>query len=301
MNCTHASAAKGAGPGAARSPDALRPMALRTVACALIVATALLSSCASADLPAAADIEGATSIGDVRRVLAPAGELRIAVYAGSPTSLVRRAGSDGVRGVSVEIGRELAARLGVPARLVEFERVEQVVEAVRSAQADMTITDATAARAALVDFTEPLVALELGFVAMAGSPVDVIADVDSAGVRVGVSQGSSSEAALGASLKSASLVPAASLKAAADLLRQRRIDVFASNKGILHQLADGLPGARVLDGRWGTESLAIAVPKGRDSARAWLAQFALAVRADGLVHRAADRAGLRGLADPESR
>ena len=301
MNCTHASAAKGAGPGAARSPDALRPMALRTAGSALIVVTALLSSCASTDLPAAVDTEMAASIGDVRRVLAPAGELRIAVYAGSSTSLVRRPGSDGVRGVSVEIGRELAARLGVPARLVEFERVEQVVEVVRSAQADMTITDATAARAALVDFTEPLVALELGYLVMADSPLRAVADVDRAGIRVGVSQGSSSQATLGRLYQNAQIVPASSLRAGAEMLKESRIDAFATNKGVLFQMADGLPGARVLDGRWGAESLAIAVPKGRDAGKPWLERFTSAVREEGLVQRAAQRAGLRGLAETEPR
>ena len=279
---------------------ALVVVSLPIVLGALLIGAALLAGCASADVPVAAEHEVATSLNDVRRVLAPAGDLRIAVYPGSPTSLVRRGGYE-VRGVSVEIGRELASRLGVAARLVEFERIEQVVEAVHSGQADMTITNPTPARAALVDFTEPLIALELGFLAMSGSPVDVIADVDRAGARVGVSEGSSSQAALGALLQSATLVPAASLKAAADLLKERRIDVFAANKAILYQLADGLPGARVLDGRWGTESLAIAVPKGRDSGRPWLAQFAFEVRADGLVRRAAERAGLRGLADPEGR
>ncbi len=56
----------------------------------------------------------------------------------------------------------------MPARIVEFERVEQVIDALRSGEADMTITNASAARAALVDFTEPLVALELGYLVMPG-------------------------------------------------------------------------------------------------------------------------------------
>jgi hypothetical protein len=85
------------------------------------------------------------------------------------------------------------------------------------------------------------------------------------------------------------------------MLNDRGIDAFATNKGILFQLADGLPGARVLDGRWGTESLAIAVPKGREPGKEWLARFAVSVREQGLVGKAAERAGLRGLAAPEAR
>jgi len=59
-----------------------------------------------------------------------------------------------------------------------------------------------------------------------------------------------------------------------------------------------VPGARVLEGRWGVEQLAIAVPKGRgDAAAAYLRGFAQAVRDEGLVQSASARAGLRGAAD----
>jgi polar amino acid transport system substrate-binding protein len=81
------------------------------------------------------------------------------------------------------------------------------------------------------------------------------------------------------------------------MLQRREIDAFATNKAILFGRADGLPGARVLEGRWGLERLAIAVPKGRDAARGYRERFAADVTADGTVQRAADRAGLRGAVD----
>ena len=266
----------------------------------LLLGAALLAGCQTPG-PAAGDIGVAQTGAEASRVLAPTGVLRIAVYPGSPTSLVRRPGSDEVRGLSVDIGRELALHLGVPAQIVEFERVEQVIESLRAGRADMTITNATAARAVLVDFSEPLVALELGYLVLSDSPVTTMADIDRAGIRVGVSQGSSSQAALGRAYRHASLVAAPSLDAAAGMLRDRRIDAFATNKGILFQLADGLPAARVLEGRWGIESLAIAFPKDRERGRDYLGRFAVSVRKQGLVQRAAERAGLRGLAEPEAR
>ena len=66
---------------------------------------------------------------EVRQALAPTGTLRIAVYPGSPTSLVRGPGPQDMRGLTVEVGRELARRLGVPAEVVVFERVPQIVDA----------------------------------------------------------------------------------------------------------------------------------------------------------------------------
>jgi len=246
-----------------------------------------LAGCASAPAP------------EVRQALAPTGALRVAVYPGSPTSMVRAAGSGEMRGLSVEIGRELARRIGVPAEIVVFERVAEVLDTVKGGGADFAITNATPARARDVDFTQPpLIALELGYLSLPGSPVQALADVDLPGRRIGVSQGSTSHATLPREFRHAVVVPAPSLQAAAAMLQRREIDAFATNKAILYELGDGLPGARVLDGRWGLEQLAIAVPKGRgDAAAAYLRAFAQSVSSEGLVRAAAVRAGLRGTAE----
>jgi polar amino acid transport system substrate-binding protein len=47
------------------------------------------------------------------------------------------------------------------------------------------------------------------------------------------------------------------------MLSQGRLNAFATNKAILFEMSDSLPGSRVLDGRWGVEHLAIAIPKNR--------------------------------------
>ncbi|MEF7616990.1 transporter substrate-binding domain-containing protein [Aquincola sp. MAHUQ-54] len=265
------------------------------------LAAGVVAGCAQPLQPGAAPTAPVAATADVRQALAPTGRLRIAVYPGSPTSMLR-AGSDGeARGLTVEVGRALARRLGVPAELVVFDRVALVVEALQAGQADMTITNATPARARLVDFTPPVVGLELGYLVLPGSAVTSVDAVDLPKVRVGVSQGSSSQAALGKQFRHAALVPADSLGAAAAMLKDGRIDAFATNKGILFQMADGLPGARVLDGRWGLESLALAVPPGRAAGAAFLQAFVADAATRTLVQDAAARAGLRGTTDPERR
>lgn len=93
-------------------------------------------------------------------------------------------------------------------------------------------------------------------------------------------------------------MPAPSLAAAAEMLKRGELDAFATNKAVLFELADGLPGACVLEGRWGLEHLAIAVPKGRSGAAPYLRGFAETVSRQGLVRAAADRAGLRGTTEP---
>jgi len=94
---------------------------------------------------------------------------------------------------------------------------------------------------------------------------------------------------------------APTLKAAIEMLSQRKIDAFATNKGILFQMSDQLANSRVLEGRWGLEHMAIAIPKGREQAMPFVGRFAEQARSEGLVARAAARAGLRGTVRPEPR
>ena len=71
-----------------------------------------------------------------------------------------------------------------------------------------------------MNFTPTLLEVELGYLLSADSPIADVADVDKAGRRIGVSQGSSSQAALPRLYKNAvTLVPANSLKEAQGMLR----------------------------------------------------------------------------------
>jgi polar amino acid transport system substrate-binding protein len=254
----------------------------------LIVGAVLISGCAHFQPPADPK---------VREALAPTGTLRVGVYQGSPTSLVVDAKTGQRAGVALDMGPLLAQKLGVPVLVVEFPRLALVLDALKSGQVDFTVTNATEARARDMDFTRPLVQLELGYLVMNDSSVkqiEQIEQIDRAGVRVGVSQGSTSQGVLTRQFKNASVVPAASLKQAQDMLRQKSIDAFATNKGILFEMSDELAGSRVLDGRWGLENLAIAIPKGRDAGRAFVNAFAEQVRENGQLQKSVSRAGLRG-------
>ena len=233
-----------------------------------------------------------------RQALAPTGSLRVGVYPGSPTSLVQNASGQRA-GVALELGQFMGQQLGVPVQVVEFSRVAEIIDAIQRGQVDMTFTNASPARARQVTFTRPLVQLELGLLLPANSAVTRFAQIDRAGVRVGVSQGSSSQAALGQQLKLAQVVPVASLDVAQQMLRDGQLDAFATNKGILFEMREKLPDFKVSDDRWGLENLAIAVPQGREAGQAFLAALADEVTRSGRLAAMAERAGLRGLAKPE--
>lgn len=231
---------------------------------------------------------------EVRNALAPTGKLRVGVYPGSPSSMLKDpSGED--KGITVDLGKALAARLGVPYEQVELARVAEVLEALKAERVDFTFTNATAARAKELDFSEPILAIELGYLVRTGSPVASIADVDRPGVRVGVTQGGTSHRVLPARFKNATVVPASSLKMAIDLMKSGKIDTYATNKPILYEMADQLPNSKILDGQWGVEHLAFAIPKGRETGLAFVRAFAEEAKSQGLVKRAIDRSGMRGV------
>ncbi|MGB2819328.1 MAG: transporter substrate-binding domain-containing protein [Burkholderiaceae bacterium] len=235
----------------------------------------------------------------VIRTLAPTGSLQIAVYQGSPTSLVRGSADGEARGVAVDLGRAMATSLGVASELVEFQNNADALLAVKEGRADFAFTNATPARARDMDFSPPVLAAEQGYLVPRDSPLASAASVDKQGVRVGVVRGSSSERELARLLKFATIVPVPSLKDASKLLADGGLDAFATNKAILFELSDGIPGSRVLPGNYGREAFAIGVPKGRESGLPWLRRFVEDAKTNGTVARAIERAGLRGVTTPD--
>jgi len=132
----------------------------------------------------------------------------------------------------------------------------------------------------------------------AASAVRALDEIDHAGVRVGVSEGSTSEATLSREFRNATVVRTPSLKTAIDMLAAGRLEAFATNKATLFEMSDKLPGSRVLAGRWGLESFAIGIPKGREAAMPFVSNFVIDAKANGAVARAVERAGLRGTVSP---
>jgi polar amino acid transport system substrate-binding protein len=228
---------------------------------------------------------------EVRQILAPTGALRVALYPGTPTSVVS---ATDLRGVGYELGKALALRLGVPFKPVIFAKNADVLDAIKTGTADVAFTNASAQRAADMDFTQPYLAIELGFLVSAKSSIATASEVDRPGVRVGVTANSSSDATLSHDLKQAQLVRAETVASGIQMLAAGGLDVYATNKATLFEMADRLPGARILDGSWGMERHAFAIPKGRERGLGYARAFVADVVASGLVTQAADRAGLRG-------
>jgi polar amino acid transport system substrate-binding protein len=231
---------------------------------------------------------------EVTDILAPTGSLRVGVYAGSPTSMVVDPKNGQTHGVTYDLGREFAGRLKVPVTYVTFQRVADVISAIKDGQVDFTVTHATPARANDVSFSQTVLSVELGYLVPANSQIWQVEDIDRPGIRIGVTKGSTSERTLPAKFKNAKIVPAENVKLAVDLLNRGELDVYATNKPTLYEMSDTMPGGRILDGNWGLEHMAVAFPKGRDDGLEAIKSFVHDVQSSGLLQQIQQQAGLRG-------
>ncbi len=247
---------------------------------------------------AAAAMLAATAFGafaqDAKEILAPKVKLRVGVYLGSPTSLVHDPRTGESHGLSFALGKELAKRLSVPFEQVNYQRISDVIEGMKAGDVDFTISNSTPARAASVTFSQTLLTIELGYLVAANSPITAIAGVQKAGLRIGVTQGSTSQGTIPKLLPNAILVPAQNYKRGIEMLEHGEIDTYATNKPTLFEMSDQMPGSRILEGRWGEEHLAVAIPKEHAAGLDHIKRFVEDVQTSGLVERLAAQAGLRG-------
>lgn len=136
--------------------------------------------------------------------LAPTGTLRAAINLGNP--VLAQGTVEAPSGVTVDLAREAAARLGVPLSFACFDAARTAFEALKTGSADIGFLAVEPARALDVDFTAPYVVIEGVFAVPVASPLSSPEDVDREGVRIGVKEGSAYDLFLSRHLRQAVVV-----------------------------------------------------------------------------------------------
>lgn len=205
---------------------------------------------------------------DVAQQLAPSGTLRAAINLGNPVLAQRDATAGDLRGVSVDLAREFARRLNVPVQFVPYDAAGKVVEALQSKAWDMAFLAIDPKRATEIAFTAPYVIIEGSYMVPKSSPLQAIADVDRAGRRVAVGNGSAYELYLSRTLQHAQLVRFATGSEAIAAFLRDGLDAVAGVKSPLQKFAKDRVDLRVMDGRFMAIEQAVGMPKGRGNPEA---------------------------------
>jgi len=137
------------------------------------------------------------------------------------------------------------------------------------------------------------VGLAMGNILLRGILFRTISDLDRPGVRVAGEANTTTIRAAARELKSASVVAVPSVAEAIDMLRSGRVDAFALGRDALVPYQAEIPGSRILEGHLHSSGIAIAVPKQRPAALAYVSAFLNEAKASGSIRRVFDRAGLQ--------
>jgi polar amino acid transport system substrate-binding protein len=224
---------------------------------------------------------------------APTGRLRASINLGNPI-LARRDG-DGAAGVSVDLARALAARLGVEAELVVVDAALKSVETVKGGRADVGFFAVDPQRSDGIAFSAPYVLIEGAYLVRNDSALRDNAEVDRAGTRVMVGKGSAYDLYLTRALKQATLLRAPTSPQVVDAFVAEKADVAAGVKQQLEGDAARLGGLRLLPGRFMVIEQAMGVQAGRGAeVERTLREFVENAKRSGFVADALKRHAIQG-------
>jgi polar amino acid transport system substrate-binding protein len=230
----------------------------------------------------------------VRSDLAPTGTLRAAINFGNPILATKDPSTGEPRGVSVDLSRELARRLGVPVQFVTYDAAGKVVEGLKSGAWDVAYVAIDPARAVDISYTAAYVVIEGAYLVTQNSPIRNNEEVDRQGVRVVVGAGSAYDLFLSRNLKQATIVRAPTSPAVTDMFVAQKLDVAAGVKQQLEADARRIPGLRLLEGRFMVINQAMGTPKGREAGAKYLREFVEEMKASGFVAQALERHRIEG-------
>jgi polar amino acid transport system substrate-binding protein len=226
--------------------------------------------------------------------LAPHGVLRAAINMGNFLLVTGKSPSGDPDGVSPDMARAIAERLGVPVKYVPFAKPGDLADAAGSDVWDIGLIGAEPARAEKISFTPAYVEIEATYLVPADSPLKTIAEVDRPGVRIAVTARSAYDLWLERNIKHATLIRSTSLDSAFDQFVRDKLDALAGLRPGLLSDIEKLPGARILDGQFTAVQQAVGTAKANAAGAAFLRGFVEEAKASGLVARLIEKHGVQG-------
>jgi polar amino acid transport system substrate-binding protein len=228
---------------------------------------------------------------DLVKELAPTGRLRTAINFGNSVLAQPDPAGGPPRGVSGELARELARRLGVGIDYITFDAAGKVFEALKESLWDVAFLAVDPVRAAGIAFTAPYVVIEGVYLVPKDSPLHAVEDVDREGVRIAVAKGSAYDLYLSRAIRHATLVRRPSGEEALEMFVRDGLEAAAGVRQPIDAFAQAHPDTRVIPGPFMAIEQAMGTVKGREAGIAYLRTFIEEMKASGFVARALAASG----------
>jgi len=229
-----------------------------------------------------------------RAELAPTGVLRAGINLSNFLLVTGKTPESDPEGVSPDMARAVADRLGVPVEYVLCDTPGELADAAVEDVWDIGNIGAEPERAKTIAFTAAYAEIEATYLVPVGSPIQSVDAVDREGVRIGVYGRSAYGLWLSDNIEYAELVKAAGVDASFDVFVEQGLEVLAGLRPRLIKDLERLPGARILDGQFTAVQQAIGTKPDREVAAAFLRDFVEAAKASGLVASLIEKHGMAG-------
>lgn len=230
----------------------------------------------------------------LRDEIAPTGKLRVAI-AVSPAggAFWSRKTDSGYAGVPVDLGREMAAQLGVPVEYVVHNNSGQIVDATGQNTWDVTFLPKDPEREGRMAFGPIYEVADATYIVKAGSTVKDFAGLDQPGVKVAAVNNTTTMRGAMVHLKNARVTGYQTYDEIFGLLKNGEIDAFALSRDQLNAMARQIPGTRVLEETFKQTVTAVAVPPKHPQALAFAVKFMTEAVGNGMLRKAYDNNGLK--------
>ncbi|MCK1720919.1 transporter substrate-binding domain-containing protein [Bradyrhizobium sp. 141] len=226
--------------------------------------------------------------------IAPTGKLRVAI-AISPAggAFWSTKTESGYAGVPVDLGKAMAAQLGVSVEYVVHQNSGQITDAAGKGTWNVTWLPRDPERESKMMFGPIYEVADATYIVKPGSAVTNFAGLDQPGVKVAAVNATTTMRGAIAHLKNATVTGYQTYDEIFSLLKNGEIDAFALSRDQLNKMALQIPGTRVLDETFKKTFTAVAVPLGHNQALAFVTKFMTDARTNGTLRKAYDNNGLK--------
>src|SRR3954467_11282864 len=255
------------------------PTSLQSVLAGLALAAAVA-------MPALAD--------GLKDEIAPTGKLRVAIAISPAGGAFWSTKTEaGYAGVPVDLGKEMAAQLGVPVEYVVHQNSGQITDAAGKGTWDVTWLPKDPEREAKMMFGPIYEVADATYIVKAGSAATNFATLDQPGIKVAAVNATTTMRGAVAHLKNAKVTGYQTYDEIFALLKNGEIDAFALSRDQLNKMAKKIPGTHVLDETFKQTVTAVAVPPNHPLSLPFAAKFMTDAISNGTLRKAYDNNALK--------
>jgi polar amino acid transport system substrate-binding protein len=231
----------------------------------------------------------------LREEIVPTGKLRvaIAISAAGGAFWSTKNETGGYAGVPVDLGKAMAAELGVPVEYVVHQNSGQITDAASKGTWDVTWLPKDPERETKMAFGPNYEVVDATYIVKAGSTVTDFKTLDQPGIKVAAVNNTTTMRGAIAHLKNAKVTGYQTFDEIVGLLKSGEVDAFALSRQQLDALAKQIPGTRVLAETFKQTIRASAVPLNHPLALAFVTKFMTEVVSNGMLRKIYDNNGLK--------